>query len=162
VLPATLGDSQGFQCQGQEVAPSRKHGKLLHSSGKPNLFPRYGGTGDSAAGNIPAAYKATPSSCSPSPTRNSEPVTRTLPSGAASNASFTDGKIRCCTAQAAESACGSAERSLRPAKPKKAVFDFRAHFCHAAPMETHAFGVRLFRRKTPGQRPEGPKAISYQ
>jgi hypothetical protein len=37
------------------------------------------------------------------------------------------------------------------------VFDFRAHFCHSAPMETHAFGFRL-RAKAP----EGPKAISYQ
>ena len=25
----------------------------------------------------------------------------------------------------------------------KPVFDFRAHFCHSAPMETHAFGFRL-------------------
>ena len=23
------------------------------------------------------------------------------------------------------------------------VFDFRAHFCHSAPVETHAFGFRL-------------------
>ena len=36
-------------------------------------------------------------------------------------------------------------------------FDFRAHFCHSAPMETHAFGLRL-RAKRPG----GPNAISYQ
>jgi hypothetical protein len=39
--------------------------------------------------------------------------------------------------------------------PKKPVFDFRAHFCHSAPMETHVSG---FRR----QRHGGPKAISYQ
>jgi HPt (histidine-containing phosphotransfer) domain-containing protein len=45
------------------------------------------------------------------------------------------------------------------------VFDFRAHFCHSAPKETHAFGFRL-----PANAPEGqkrfpissPKAISYQ
>ena len=30
-----------------------------------------------------------------------------------------------------------------PRNPKKPVFDFRAHFCHSAPMETHAFGFRL-------------------
>ena len=30
---------------------------------------------------------------------------------------------------------------FRPAQ--KPVFDFRAHFCHSAPMETHAFGFRL-------------------
>ena len=36
------------------------------------------------------------------------------------------------------------------------VFDFRAHFCHSAPIETR------FRLQTPGQRPGGPKAISYQ
>jgi hypothetical protein len=31
----------------------------------------------------------------------------------------------------------------RARNPKKPVFDFRAHFCHSAPMETHAFGFRL-------------------
>jgi hypothetical protein len=35
------------------------------------------------------------------------------------------------------------------------VFDFRAYFCHSAPMETHAFGFAL-RAKAPG----GAKAIS--
>jgi hypothetical protein len=43
------------------------------------------------------------------------------------------------------------------APPKKPVFDFRAHFCQSAPVETHAFGFRL-----PAQRPGGPNAISYQ
>ena len=28
-------------------------------------------------------------------------------------------------------------------QPRAPVFDFRAHFCHPAPMETHAFGFRL-------------------
>ena len=37
------------------------------------------------------------------------------------------------------------------------VFDFRAHFCHSAPMEAHAFSFRLR-----AQRPGVPKAISYQ
>ena len=27
--------------------------------------------------------------------------------------------------------------------PPAAAFDFRAHFCHSAPMETHTFGFRL-------------------
>ena len=31
----------------------------------------------------------------------------------------------------------------RPRNPRKSVFDSRAHFCHSAPMETHAFGFRL-------------------
>ena len=52
-------------------------------------------------------------------------------------------------------------RSLPPEtaapSPPAAQLDFRAHFCHSAPMETHAFGFT-----TPGQRPGGPKAISYQ
>jgi hypothetical protein len=39
-----------------------------------------------------------------------------------------------------------------PRNPKKPVFDFRAHSCHSAPMETHAFGFRL-----PGNAPEGQK-----
>ena len=41
------------------------------------------------------------------------------------------------------------ERILRPSA---AAFDFRAHFCHSAPMETHCF-----RLQTPGQRPGGSK-----
>ena len=45
-----------------------------------------------------------------------------------------------------------AEMKVRPRNPRKPVFDFRAHFCHSAPMETHAFGFRL-----PAQRPEGQK-----
>jgi len=51
-----------------------------------------------------------------------------------------------------------------PRNPKKPVFDFRAHFCHSAPMETHASGFKLrtnapkgLKRfpisQTPGQRP---------
>ena len=32
------------------------------------------------------------------------------------------------------------------------MFDFRARFCHSAPMETHAFGFRL-----PANAPEGEK-----
>ena len=32
------------------------------------------------------------------------------------------------------------------------MFDFLAHFCHSAPMETHAFGFRL-----PANAPEGQK-----
>jgi hypothetical protein len=31
------------------------------------------------------------------------------------------------------------------------VFDFRAHFCHSVPIETHAFGFRL--RPTPWEEP---------
>ena len=41
-------------------------------------------------------------------------------------------------------------RPLGRCLPKKPVFDFRAHFCHSAPMETHAFGFRL--------RPNAPRA----
>jgi hypothetical protein len=37
-------------------------------------------------------------------------------------------------------ACKEYPRLADAAKP---VFDFRAHFCHSAPMETHAFGFRL-------------------
>jgi hypothetical protein len=32
------------------------------------------------------------------------------------------------------------------------VFDFRAHFCHSAPMETHAFGLRLPVNASDGQK----------
>jgi len=39
-----------------------------------------------------------------------------------------------------------------PRNPKKPVFDFRAHFCHSAPIETHAFGFRL-----PANAPEDQK-----
>ena len=55
--------------------------------------------------------------------------------------------------------CGKAKRSISSSGPQPSgpVFDFRAHFCHSAPMETHAF-----RLPTPGQRPGGPKAIFYQ
>jgi hypothetical protein len=40
----------------------------------------------------------------------------------------------------------------RAREPEKAVFDFRAHFCHSAPVGTHAFGYTL-----PAQHPEGQK-----
>ena len=53
----------------------------------------------------------------------------------------------------------------RPAAPKCASrtpcsaapalrrqFDFRAHFCHSAPMETHAFGFRLRANAPEGQK----------
>jgi hypothetical protein len=40
--------------------------------------------------------------------------------------------------------------------PPKPVFDFRAHICHSALMETR------FRLQTSGERPGGQKAISYQ
>ena len=39
-----------------------------------------------------------------------------------------------------------------PRNPKKPVFDFRAHFCHSAPMETHAFGFRLRANAPEGQK----------
>jgi hypothetical protein len=32
------------------------------------------------------------------------------------------------------------------------VFDFRAHFCHSAPMETHAFGFTLRANAPEGQK----------
>ena len=58
--------------------------------------------------------------------------------------------------------------SAAPSPPAAAVFDFRAHFCHSAPMETHAFGFTLRANapegqkrfpimQTPGQRPRGRK-----
>jgi hypothetical protein len=37
----------------------------------------------------------------------------------------------------------------RPQPLRQPVFDFRAHFCHSAPMETHAFGFKL-RANAPG------------
>ena len=40
----------------------------------------------------------------------------------------------------------------RPPALRRQLFDFRAHFCHSAPMETHAFGFRL-----PANAPEGEK-----
>jgi hypothetical protein len=39
-----------------------------------------------------------------------------------------------------------------PRNPKRPVFDFRAHFCHSAPMETHAFGFRLRANTPEGQK----------
>jgi hypothetical protein len=33
-----------------------------------------------------------------------------------------------------------------------AVFDFRAHFCHSAPMEAYAFGFRLRTNAPEGQK----------
>ena len=41
---------------------------------------------------------------------------------------------------------------LRPSLRDKTVFDFRAHFCHSAPMETHAFGFRLRANAPEGQK----------
>ena len=41
---------------------------------------------------------------------------------------------------------------LQRRNPKKPVFDFRAHFCHSAPMETHAFGFRLRANAPEGQK----------
>ena len=40
---------------------------------------------------------------------------------------------------ASRTPCSAAPAALR----RQPVFDFRAHFCHSAPMETHAFGFRL-------------------
>ena len=42
--------------------------------------------------------------------------------------------------------------SAAPSPPAAAVFDFRAHFCHSAPMETHAFGFRLRANAPEGQK----------
>jgi hypothetical protein len=42
--------------------------------------------------------------------------------------------------------------SAAPSPPAAAVFDFRAHFCHSAPMETHAFGFRLLANAPEGQK----------
>ena len=39
-----------------------------------------------------------------------------------------------------------------PSPPAAAVFDFRAHFCHSAPMKTHAFGFRLRANAPEGQK----------
>ena len=39
-----------------------------------------------------------------------------------------------------------------PRNPKRPVFDFRAHSCHSAPMETHAFGFRLRANAPEGQK----------
>ena len=35
---------------------------------------------------------------------------------------------------------------------RRRLFDFRAHFCHSAPMETHAFGFRLRANAPEGQK----------
>ena len=53
---------------------------------------------------------------------------------------------------------------LHARNPKKPVFDTRSHFCHSAPMETHAFGFRLRANAPEGQKrfPISPKAIFYQ
>jgi hypothetical protein len=44
-----------------------------------------------------------------------------------------------------------------PRNPKKPVFDFLVHF-----LSLCVHGNARFRLQTPGQRPGGPKAISYQ
>ena len=41
---------------------------------------------------------------------------------------------------------------VRALQPEKAVFDLRAHFCHSAPMEMHAFGFRLRANAPEGQK----------
>ena len=50
--------------------------------------------------------------------------------------------------------CGLVIENLRarPRNPRKPVFDSRAHFCHSAPMETHAFGFRLRANAPEGQK----------
>jgi hypothetical protein len=48
-------------------------------------------------------------------------------------------------------------RTLFSGPHPQPVFDFRAYFCHSAPMETHAFGFRLR-----ANAPEGQKRFSYQ
>ena len=53
--------------------------------------------------------------------------------------------------------CASLTPCSAAFSPPAPVFDFRAHFCHSAPMEMHAFGFRLR-----ANAPEGQKAISYQ
>jgi hypothetical protein len=51
--------------------------------------------------------------------------------------------------------------------PKKPVFDFRAHFCHSAPMETHACGFRLRANAPEGQKrfpissAQAPRPLSF-
>ena len=40
----------------------------------------------------------------------------------------------------------------RTATRKKPVFDFRARFCHSAPMKTHAFGLTLRANAPEGQK----------
>jgi hypothetical protein len=53
---------------------------------------------------------------------------------------------------AATSSSGSFFGSKGAPATRKTVLDFRAHFCHSAPIEMHAFGFRL-----PAN---APKAIS--
>jgi hypothetical protein len=48
-------------------------------------------------------------------------------------------------------------RTLFSGPRPRPVCDFRADFRHSAPVDRHAFGLRL-----PTQRPGGPEAISYQ
>ena len=48
--------------------------------------------------------------------------------------------------------CASRTPCSAAPSPPAAVFDFRAHFCHSAPMETHAFGFRLRANAPEGQK----------
>ena len=48
-----------------------------------------------------------------------------------------------CSAASIPPAAGFSGCEARPRNPKKSVFDFRAHFGHSAPMETHTFGFKL-------------------
>ena len=48
--------------------------------------------------------------------------------------------------------CASRTPCSAAPSPPATVFDFRAHFCHSAPMETHAFSFRL-----PANAPDGEK-----
>ena len=67
-----------------------------------------------------------------------------LPRAWASRASFASGST----------CCGLVIENLRarPHNPRKPVFDARAHFCHSAPMETHALGFRLRANAPKGQK----------
>jgi hypothetical protein len=48
--------------------------------------------------------------------------------------------------------CASRTPCSAAPSPPAPVFDFRAHFCHSAPMETHAFGFRLRANAPEGQK----------
>ena len=48
--------------------------------------------------------------------------------------------------------CASCTPCSAAPSPPAAAFDFRAHFCHSAPMETHAFGFRLRANAPEGQK----------
>ena len=48
--------------------------------------------------------------------------------------------------------CASRTPCSAAPSPPAPVFDFRAHSCHSAPMETHAFGFRLRANAPEGQK----------